>query len=103
MDWLVVMRRSTRAKPSNTLQAHSLEAWQLDRLVAALVQFYRRAAPVPICRAASFRVAEESRVQPQRSARPALPPAGGLIINSMAYNAVSWTRRDLLAGRVRAD
>ena len=49
VDWLVVMRRlDERQTLEHALQQHSVEQWQLDRLVAALVQFYRRAAPVPI-------------------------------------------------------
>lgn len=45
-DWLVVMRRlDERETLERALQESRLETWQLDRLVATLVQFYRHAAP----------------------------------------------------------
>ena len=47
VDWLVVMRRlDERETLENALEERSDQAWQLDRLVATLVQFYRRTAPV---------------------------------------------------------
>jgi uncharacterized protein len=43
-DWLVVMRRLDEAQTlEHAILEHRVEAWQLDRLTAALVQFYRRA------------------------------------------------------------
>jgi uncharacterized protein len=46
-DWLVVMRRLDDDRMfDRTMAEHRLQAWQIDRLVAALAQFYRRAAPV---------------------------------------------------------
>jgi len=46
-DWLVVMRRLDDDKMlDRTLIEHRLQPWQIDRLVATLAQFYRRAAPV---------------------------------------------------------
>ena len=46
-DWLVVMRRLDEAQTlEHAILEHRVESWQLDRLVAALVQFYRRAGRV---------------------------------------------------------
>ncbi|HEY4773678.1 MAG TPA: hypothetical protein VIH40_02565 [Xanthobacteraceae bacterium] len=47
VDWLVAMRRlDERETLERAIQDHRVETWQLDRLVATLVQFYRRSAPV---------------------------------------------------------
>jgi aminoglycoside phosphotransferase family enzyme len=47
VDWLVVMRRlDENLTLENTIAAGTLAAWQLDRVVATLVAFYRRARPV---------------------------------------------------------
>jgi aminoglycoside phosphotransferase family enzyme len=46
VDWLVVMRRlDERNTLERAIEERRIETWQLDRLVATLVQFYRRAAP----------------------------------------------------------
>lgn len=47
VDWLVVMRRLDEGQTlEHGIQERRVEAWQLDRLAATLVQFYRRAIPV---------------------------------------------------------
>jgi aminoglycoside phosphotransferase family enzyme len=47
VDWLVVMRRLDESQTlEHAVLAHELETWQLDRLVATLVAFYRRANAV---------------------------------------------------------
>jgi aminoglycoside phosphotransferase family enzyme len=47
VDWLVVMRRLDEAHTlERAILEDRLERWQLDRLVATLVPFYRRAARV---------------------------------------------------------
>ena len=47
VDWLVVMRRLDEGETlEHAILEERLEPWQLDRLVATLVQFYRRAARV---------------------------------------------------------
>lgn len=47
VDWLVVMNRLDGAQMLDRVIAETrLQRWQLDRLAAALVQFYRRAAAV---------------------------------------------------------
>ncbi len=49
VDWLVVMRRlDERDMLDRTILESRLRSWQLDRLAATLVRFYRRATPVPI-------------------------------------------------------
>jgi uncharacterized protein len=46
VDWLVVMRRlDERDTLERAIEEGRLAVWQLDRLVAALVEFYRHAAP----------------------------------------------------------
>ena len=46
-DWLVVMRRLDESRTlEHAILQHRIEPWQLERLTATLVQFYRRAAPV---------------------------------------------------------
>lgn len=47
VDWLVVMRRLDDSRMlDHAIAAHAMEPWQLDRLVATLARFYRRAHPV---------------------------------------------------------
>lgn len=47
VDWLVVMRRLEEFPMlDRALGEHRVQTWQLDRLVATLIQFYRRATPV---------------------------------------------------------
>ena len=47
VDWLVMMRRlDERSMLDRAMTEGRLETWHLDRLVAALTQFYRRASPV---------------------------------------------------------
>lgn len=47
VDWLVVMRRLDESQTlERRIQDGCVETWQLDRLAATLVQFYRRAVPV---------------------------------------------------------
>jgi aminoglycoside phosphotransferase family enzyme len=47
VDWLVVMRRLDEGQTlERAIEEHRVETWQLDRLIANLVRFYRRAEPV---------------------------------------------------------
>jgi uncharacterized protein len=47
MDWLVVMRRLDEAQTlEHAIVERRVKPWQLDRLIATLVQFYRRAGRV---------------------------------------------------------
>jgi aminoglycoside phosphotransferase family enzyme len=47
VDWLVVMRRLDESQTlEHAIKARHVETWQLDRLAATLVRFYRRAIPV---------------------------------------------------------
>jgi uncharacterized protein len=49
VDWVVVMRRLDERETLETaLRERSVKPWQLDRLVATLVRFYRHAAPASI-------------------------------------------------------
>ncbi len=48
-DWLVVMQRlDERNTLQHALEQRSIKTWQLDRIAATLVQFYRRSVPVAI-------------------------------------------------------
>jgi aminoglycoside phosphotransferase family enzyme len=47
VDWLVVMRRLDESQTlERALEERRTKPWQIDRLCATLVQFYRRASPV---------------------------------------------------------
>jgi aminoglycoside phosphotransferase family enzyme len=47
VDWLVVMRRLDESRTlEHAITTHTLAPWQLDRVVATLVGFYRRAGAV---------------------------------------------------------
>jgi len=47
VDWLVVMRRLDESHTlERAIQEKRVQTWQLDRLVATLVPFYRRAEPI---------------------------------------------------------
>jgi aminoglycoside phosphotransferase family enzyme len=47
VDWLVVMRRLDESQTlERAIQESRVETWQLNRLVATLVPFYRRAEPI---------------------------------------------------------
>ncbi len=47
VDWLVVMRRLDESHTlERAIQEKRVQTWQLDRLVATLVLFYRRAEPI---------------------------------------------------------
>jgi aminoglycoside phosphotransferase family enzyme len=49
VDWLVVMRRLDESETlDHALAARQLSTWQLDRLIATLVGFYRRAAGIVV-------------------------------------------------------
>jgi aminoglycoside phosphotransferase family enzyme len=49
VDWLVVMHRlDERNTLQHALEERSIEPWQLDRIAATLVQFYRRSAPIAL-------------------------------------------------------
>jgi aminoglycoside phosphotransferase family enzyme len=49
VDWLVVMRRLDENDTlERAIQDRRIENWQIDRLAATLIQFYRHASPVSI-------------------------------------------------------
>ena len=56
MDWLVVMRRLDEAQTlEHAIVDRRVKPWQLDRLIATLVQFYRRAGRVFLSSAVHLR------------------------------------------------
>jgi len=60
-DWLVVMRRLDEAQTlEHVILERCVKPWQLDRLIATLVQFYRRTARVFLLPAAHLRDWQQS-------------------------------------------
>jgi uncharacterized protein len=104
VDWLVVMKRLDEEQMlDRVISEGRLQSWQLDRLAAVLIEFYRRAAPVfvrPAVQAAElWRGLAFNR-------RVLLDPRFQLPIGSIHYiDAVQrrfLTRRaELLAGRAQ--
>jgi aminoglycoside phosphotransferase family enzyme len=61
VDWLVVMRRlDERHTLERAIEESRLETWQLDRVIATLVQFYRHAAPSLLAPAVHLRDWQQS-------------------------------------------
>jgi aminoglycoside phosphotransferase family enzyme len=103
VDWLVVMRRlDERNTLQHALEERSIKRWQLDRVAATLVQFYRRSVPVPISPALHLDDWRRSLIQNRKvllQARFRLP--GGLITKIDAAQRRFLTHfRDLLVDRV---
>ena len=104
VDWLVVMRRLDE---SHTLEhavfERRVEPWQLDRLVATLVQFYRRAAPVLLPSAVHLRDWHESLSINQRILlEPRLGLPSGLVRRVAGVQREFLSRRrETLAARIR--
>jgi aminoglycoside phosphotransferase family enzyme len=104
VDWLVVMRRlDERATLERAILEDRLEPWQLDRLAAALVAFYRRTNAVFVSVARHLADWHRSVALNRRillDARLALPC--GLVTQiDRAQRLFLAERADLLAERVR--
>jgi aminoglycoside phosphotransferase family enzyme len=66
-DWLIVMQRLDEARMlDHAISEHGVQPWQLDRLIATLVQFYRRAARVFLSPAVHLRDWQQSLLDNQR-------------------------------------
>ena len=105
VDWLVVMRRlEDFSMLDRTIMEHRLRTWQIDRLVTALVQFYRSAAPVNISPRMHLIAWERSlQVNKRVLLDPRLPMPAGLIRRiDRAQRRFLALRGSLLANRVRA-
>jgi aminoglycoside phosphotransferase family enzyme len=104
VDWLVVMRRLDDSQTlEHAIAAHALEACQLDRVVATLVGFYRRARPVFISRETLLRNWHDSLAYNKRVLlNPRLGLPAGLIrrIDSAQRRFLSH-RASLIADRAR--
>lgn len=104
VDWLVLMRRlDERNMLDRAIADGRLATWQLDRLVAALSDFYRRASPV--FRSAQVHLAEWRRSLAYNR-RVLLDsclgmPAGLVRRVDRAQRRFLARRADLLAARVR--
>ena len=104
VDWLVVMRRLDESRTlEHAILERRVEPWQLDRLVATLVQFYRRAAPVLLPPAVHLRDWHESLSNNQRILlEPHLGLPAGLVRRVAGVQREFLSRqRETLAARVR--
>jgi uncharacterized protein len=103
VDWLVVMRRLDEAQTlEHAILEERLEPWQLDRLIATLVQFYRRAGRVFVTPAVHLRDWRQSLSYNRRvllDARFSLPSGLARRIISVQHRFLSH-RAGMLARRV---
>jgi aminoglycoside phosphotransferase family enzyme len=103
VDWLVAMRRlDERQTLERAIQEHRIETWQLDRLIATLVPFYRRAEPILWSPAIHRRVWRDSLSYNRRVLLdPRLGLPAGLVrrIDSIQRRFVA-TRSELLTKRI---
>ena len=103
VDWLVVMRRLDEGQTlEHAILEDRLEAWQLDRLIATLIQFYRRAQRAFLSPAVHLRDWRKSLSDNRRvllDARLGLP--SGLVrrVASVQHRFLSH-RQNALAKRV---
>lgn len=104
VDWLVVMRRLGESETlERRIQDGRVKAGQLDRLVATLVQFYRRAIPV-ITQPARFLSDWQRSISYNRQVLldPRLACPAGLVRRVDGVQRKFLSRRhELLAERVR--
>jgi aminoglycoside phosphotransferase family enzyme len=103
-DWLVVMRRLDESRTlEHAILQHHVEPWQLDRLAAMLVQFYRRAAPVLLPPAVHLRDWHDSLSNNQRVLLdPRLGLPSGLVRRVTGVQREFLSRQgEVLAARVR--
>jgi len=104
VDWLVMMRRlDERGMLDRAIAADRVETWQLDRLVATLAQFYRRAVPVFLSPAVLLADWARSLAYNRRVLLdPRLGVAAGLVQwLDQAQRRFLARRAGLLAARVR--
>lgn len=104
VDWLVVMRRlDERTMLDHALLEGRLETWQIDRLIATLVQFYRHAATARVT-PLGYVVAWRRRLTANRSILldPTLSMPAGLVRRiDRAQRQFIARRQSLLLDRVR--
>jgi uncharacterized protein len=104
VDWLVVMSRlDHRQMLDRVIRERRLHRWQLDRLVAVLVQFYRRARPVFISPAVHAAELQQSLAYNRRvllDGRFQIPPGLVRYVDAMQRRFLT-ERASLLADRVR--
>ncbi len=102
-DWLVVMRRlDERNTLQHALEERSIKPWQLDRVAATLVQFYRRSVPIALSPALHLNDWRRSLMENRKillQARFRLP--SGLItkLDAVQHRFLAQCR-DLLVDRV---
>jgi uncharacterized protein len=104
VDWLVVMRRLDESRTlEHAILQRRIEPRQLDRLVATLVEFYRRAAPVLLPPAVHLRDWHENLSNNQRMLLdPRLGLPSGLVRRvAGVQREFLYRQREVLATRVR--
>jgi uncharacterized protein len=103
VDWLVVMQRlDERDTLQHALEERSIKSWQLDRIAATLVQFYRRSAPVPTSPALHLEDWHKSLIENRKvllQARFRLPAGLITTVDSVQRRFLAQCR-DLLVERV---
>ena len=104
LDWLVVMRRlDEHSMLDHAIAEHSVETWQLDRLIATLTRFYRHARPVYLSPAVRLSDWKQSLAYNRRVLLdPRLKMPAGLVRRVDAVQRRFLARRArVLADRVR--
>jgi aminoglycoside phosphotransferase family enzyme len=104
VDWLVVMRRLDEHHTlENLIKAGGVENWQLDRLAATLVEFYRHAGPVFLPASVQLREWWHSLAYNRRVLLdPQLRIPSGLVhFVDRVQRRFLRTRQHVLAGRIR--
>lgn len=104
VDWLVAMRRLDEDQTlERAIQVGRIETWQIDRLAAALIQFYRHANPVFLSGAVQLSEWQQSLAYNRRvllDSRLGLPC--GLVHHlDRVQRRFLGTRGNLLARRIR--
>lgn len=104
VDWLVMMRRLDEKETlEHAIQTRRLATWQIDRLAAALIDFYRHADPVFLSEHVQLREWRQSLDYNRRVLLDAtLGVQSGLVhyIDRVLERFLS-TRRQSLADRIR--
>lgn len=104
VDWLVVMRRLDQNQTlEHAIQSRQIETWQIDRLAATLINFYRHADPVFLPEAVQI---AEWRAGLAYNRRVLLDPrldlpSGFVRSIDRVQRRFLTARRGLLAGRIR--
>jgi uncharacterized protein len=104
VDWLVLMRRLDEDQTlERAIQAGRVETWQIDRLAAALISFYRHAPPVFLSEDVQLHEWRQGLDYNRRVLLDARLGAPCGLVHSLdrVLRQFLRTRRQLLANRIR--